>query len=229
MRFAFIFFLIVLSALPARAETVVELFTSQGCASCPAADRALEKLARDEDVIALSCHVTYWDRRGWKDTLGQEFCNARQYEYRAAFNGRNVYTPQMIVNGRYEGVGSNPLSVYSMMNRAKKDAVAVISPRVEDGRLEMSLPELFAALPREKMIKILLIGFDDRRTESVNGGENSGKNITYVNVATSFEAVGLWDGTAVAVTHMIAGQAPRYAVLLQAPDGAIVGAGVVSP
>ena len=223
MKFFFVLVFAFLAALPARAATVVELFTSQGCSSCPPADRAFAKLAQQEDIIALSCHVTYWDRLGWLDTLGREFCDGRQYDYAQSFGTTRTYTPQLVVNGRYEGVGSNPLSVHSMLGKAAKEPLPGVPAVLEGGAIRLSLPDM----PQANGVRIVLIGFDSSRTEAIGGGENSGKKVTYVNTVTSLENIGRWDGTAMDIRHPITEQAENYVVLLQHDGGTLAGAGRV--
>ena len=101
---------------------VIELFTSQGCSSCPPADRLLATLARDPGVIAVSRPVTYWDRLGWKDTLAREENTRRQYAYAARFRRDGVYTPQAVVDGRYQTVGSDREALVALLATARRAA-----------------------------------------------------------------------------------------------------------
>ena len=222
-KFATIFMFALMMSASSHAATVVELFTSQGCSSCPSADRALAKLAENEDVIALSCHITYWDKRGWKDTLGQEFCTDRQFEYMENFGIPHTYTPQMVVNGRYEGTGSNPFSVHSMMGKAADEQLPEIPATLSGNELKLSLPDRGGG----DIVRIILAGFDSSHTEKIGSGENGGKEVTYVNAMTVLENIGLWDGTAVEITYSIAKPAENYVVLLQHGGGALAGASKV--
>ena len=117
---------LIIFAAPARAqnpETVLELFTSQGCSSCPPADRLAARLAREENLLILSFAVNYWDYLGWKDTLASPITTRRQKAYaRAMGNWGAVYTPQMVVNGRKHVVASRPQKVRALMARLKKNA-----------------------------------------------------------------------------------------------------------
>lgn len=202
------------------APVVVELFTSQSCSSCPRADRILSDLAQEKDVIALSCHVTYWDNAGWKDTLSQPFCTQRQEEYRAAMGERNLYTPQMIVNGQHSGNGSNIFSVRSMMGKGRKAPPHVLGVTHNAGELNIELPPIEGV----SEARAILIGFDDIRTEKIGGGENSGKIIAYTNPVTSLELMGVWDGKPAILSYNVKHRAAHYVVLLQKPDGALAAA-----
>ncbi|MCD8526513.1 MAG: DUF1223 domain-containing protein [Alphaproteobacteria bacterium] len=119
---------------------VVELFTSQSCSSCPAADKVLKDIAQRPGVIALGFHVTYWDHLGWKDTLSKSFATERQRNYAAERSSSRVYTPQMVVNGGEEFVGSDK----SRLSRAisKASALSTITVDRHPQKLSLSLPEL---------------------------------------------------------------------------------------
>src|SRR5436190_8037368 len=121
---------LAVAAMPAGAEprpAVVELFTSQGCSSCPPADALLGELARRGDVVALGFHISYWDRLGWKDPLSSEASTARQRDYARRFHGGQVYTPQIVVDGTSEMVGSDRDAVLAALGAARPEAVAPVS------------------------------------------------------------------------------------------------------
>ena len=120
--------LLMLSVAQAQAErslAVVELFTSQGCSSCPPADHVLGELAQERDIIALSYHVDYWDYMGWKDIFGSPENSQRQRVYAHRMKKKNVYTPQMVVNGKADVVGSRPMDVAKAVMNAKKRTMPV--------------------------------------------------------------------------------------------------------
>ncbi|HEY8192026.1 MAG TPA: DUF1223 domain-containing protein [Alphaproteobacteria bacterium] len=212
------------AATAARAQdiapVVVELFTSQSCSSCPRADKILSELAQEEDVIALSCHVTYWDNLGWKDTLSQPFCTQRQEKYRVAMGERNLYTPQMIVNGQHAGNGSNIFSVRSMMGKARKTPLHALSALYKDGTIDVELPPMEGG----NEARAILIGFDETRTEKIGSGENGGKTVAYTNPVTSLEIMGVWDGKPAILSYNVKRRATRYVVLLQKPNGTLAAA-----
>ncbi|MGH1404742.1 MAG: DUF1223 domain-containing protein [Alphaproteobacteria bacterium] len=177
----------------AKAPVVVELFTSQGCSSCPPADRVLEKLAEQETVIALSCHVTYWDYLQWKDRLGNEMCDIRQHGYASLKGSNQIYTPQMIVNGLHEFVGSKSAELNTAIIKANRNPIQNIAISYTDDAQKASFE-----LPEIKNGEYRLWGFGYKKAvqQSIRGGENSGRSVTYTNPVTSFINLGSWDGMA---------------------------------
>src|SRR5205814_1096869 len=133
MRIGRVLFAALVTALlpvTAQAETrpvVVELFTSQGCSSCPPADRLLSELAERPDVIALGLHIDYWDDLGWKDPLSSPEATARQRDYARQFGRRQVYTPQLVVDGTEEAVGSDRAAVLQALKQTKRDTLAPVA------------------------------------------------------------------------------------------------------
>jgi MFS family permease len=222
--------LVLAGLLPARADdtvAVAELFTSQGCSSCPPADDILQKLADDQNVIALGCHVTYWDRPSWKDTLSQSLCTERQYAYRTAMGTRRVYTPQLVVNGRTEMNGASSFSVSRAIVKGLTDAQVLRLPlRLEGGTIKTALPDIDTDGGK---IVLVLFSFDNSSSTQIGRGENGGRTITYAHPVRAKEEVGVWDGRArtldfkapIAVTG-------GYALLAQnSTNGAILAAGQV--
>ncbi|MCY4318180.1 MAG: DUF1223 domain-containing protein [Alphaproteobacteria bacterium] len=178
----------------ASKPVVVELFTSQGCSSCPPADRILGRLADREDVVALGFHVKYWDRLGWRDRFATEAGTERQYAYRPALGRHNVYTPQMVIDGRYDVVGSyaeriEAAIVQANAMSAKRLAVSLVwrGPT----RLAYSLPA------GEGAGQIMLMRFARKLDQDISRGENAGRHISYSNVVREIVEVGRWDGAAV--------------------------------
>src|SRR4051812_32750190 len=155
--------------------TVVELFTSEGCSASPSADALLSELAGRPDVLALSYHVTYWDRMGWADPFATEGNTQRQRDYNEALRRDSVYTPQMIVNGRREVSGHRPRAVGEAL-AASRDAKAVrrlkIGMEARDGTIEIDIPRGHAG----REARVLLVRYELRRAKSVKGGENRGQH-----------------------------------------------------
>lgn len=170
-------------ATPAMAETrhVVELFTSQGCNSCPPADAFLIDLAQRPDVLALGFHVDYWDRLGWKDTLGAAAFTARQRSYAGLRGDGQVYTPQAVVDGKGHTVGSNRKSVGGMMSGALPVDVTIGKDRVDVGAGSGSAT-------------VWRVDFTRRAAVPIERGENRGKTITYVNAVRGVTKLGRWNG-----------------------------------
>lgn len=215
----------VLSRAEAGEPVVVELYTSQGCSACPPADALLQKLALRQDVIALSLNVDYWDYLGWKDEFGRPEHTLRQRAYQANFNERSVYTPQIVVHGRFGVIGSKPTAVVDAIARAasQPDMAAVSLERRGDALIARIAP-LTSRMPTENTV--WLIGYSGPHSAPIRHGENAGRTITYVNVARSLDAVDVWDGSApVQFRADIQPGVTGYAVIVQnALVGPILGA-----
>jgi hypothetical protein len=187
-------------ARPAYSEprAVVELFTSQGCSSCPAADKVLGELARDPNVIALSLPIDYWDYLGWKDTLADSRFTARQKAYSRARGDRDVYTPQVIVNGSAHVIGSDRDKIEGAIDVTKKaDGVmsVPVSMTVSGKQINVSVaPSGKGATARHGEIWICSVS--KSIPIKIGKGENRGKEITYYNVVRNLLKVGDWNGTA---------------------------------
>lgn len=200
-------------ALDLTAPVVVELFTSQSCSSCPPADALLGDLAKQGNVIAFSCHVTYWDHLNWRDTLSRKFCTDRQRAYAAIQKKRQVYTPQMVVGGKYEFVGSDRGSALYYMGRSPSLPIQL---EVKDRtRLSATLPSLGRNAEKQTL---WLIRYHDTHTQDIPSGENRGRTITYTNSIETMEQVGIWDGSAQTLTFGLpSGEArkPGFALIAQ--------------
>ncbi len=207
--------------------TVVELFTSQGCNSCPPADRYLGQLAERDDILSLSFNVDYWDYLGWRDTLASPVHTERQRRYSTAMRSRRVYTPQMVIGGTLEKVGSDRASVSRAIENVRGDAriwLAIEIERVDD--------MIVARLPGGRMAReatIWLVRYDSRREVEIRRGENGGRTIAYHNVVRDFDNIGLWRGEAMEVafklSDLVEGGRDRCAILVQiGGQGPIIGA-----
>lgn len=216
---------------PARAEAklpvVVELYTSQGCSSCPDADAMLADLAAMDGVIALALHVDYWDYIGWPDSFASPLHSARQEAYARTAGERMVYTPQIIVGGQDRVVGGDAMAVLEKLH-AHADATTPVDLSVarEGERLRVTAPPLTLSRPLE----IQLVRFLPREEVAITSGENAGMTMTYHNIVTSWEVVGAWTGTgALDLDLPLDGEGDgRVAILLQEPGpGAIRAAALV--
>ena len=181
-------------ALPAAAETlrshpkaVVELFTSQGCASCPPADALLTSLAEKGDVIALAYHVDYWDYVGWKDTFGNAEYSDRQRAYAQSWGSSRIYTPQMVVNGAKGVVGSKRGEVHNAIDTASLPLSVEISKQGD--MLKIAVPPN-AAL--ENAV-VWMVTYMDRADVTIDKGENAGKAVVYTQVVTGRQVLGMWE------------------------------------
>ncbi len=186
------------AAAAERPPVVVELFTSQGCSSCPPADAFLGELARRRGVIALSFHVTYWDKLGWKDPLASPEATRRQRAYGRALGLAYVYTPQMVVGGRAHETGSRRGRVERRIARARSGAGATLAVTVKPtggGGLAATIP----AADFEGKAAVWMVLFDREHTTDIRRGENGGRRLSYHNVAREIRRVGTWDGAALTI------------------------------
>ncbi|MEA2745722.1 MAG: hypothetical protein QOG25_4093 [Acetobacteraceae bacterium] len=200
-----------------QAPVVVELFTSQGCSSCPPADAFLTDLARQRgDVLPLAFHVTYWDSLGWKDPYSLDAATARQRQYARHLGDDGVYTPQMVVDGTTGFVGSSRSQGLSAISGAAPKPVPVSLDR--DGH-----NLLIKVGAGSGQAAVLLIGFDPAHETQIGRGENSGRKLLESNIVRSLTPIATWTGSAVAL-HQAPPAGEGFAVLLQAEDGRIIGA-----
>lgn len=184
------------SGLPARTPVLVELFTSEGCSSCPPADALLARLLReqpipDAEVIPLSFHVDYWDHQGWKDPFSSKAFTARQQRYSRIFGEASVYTPQMIVNGREQFVGSDESAARrSVAGAAARPPLPLkLSARGQEGGLRLSI-DLPAAPAGAEPIDVVVALTEDDVQSIVRRGENGGRTLTHVAVVRSLQTLG---------------------------------------
>ncbi len=218
---------LVVFAAPAGAAAgppiVVELFTSEGCSSCPPADALLAELAIRPDVLALSFHVDYWNRLGWKDPYSSPEATARQQRYARLLGLDGVYTPQIVVDGRWQAVGSDRAAVETVLAKAREGRAPVrMTLTLDHGQARVGL----GASGNAASAAIWLIGFDRRRADTVERGENAGRTLAHVDVVRGFAEVGRFTGHAGTVTAPVPWRSDRIAAILQEPDGRILGAAV---
>jgi hypothetical protein len=186
------------SSFPAHAgepRAVVELFTSQGCSSCPPADRLMGQLARDPSVVALSLPVDYWDYIGWKDTLALHGHTARQRAYAAARGVQQIYTPQAMINGVDDALGSNKRAIETTIAQTRRSAKPLALPlsvAVSDGEVSVKVP---AANDEHKNGVVWLCPVTSEVAVKIGRGENRGRTITYHNVVRRWVKLGDWNGT----------------------------------
>ncbi|MGH6889731.1 MAG: DUF1223 domain-containing protein [Rhizomicrobium sp.] len=219
-------------ALPAdagpRRPVVVELFTSQGCSSCPPADAFLARLADRKDVIAMTLPVTYWDMLGWKDTLASEGNTRRQKAYAAAMGRGGIYTPQMIVDGVTDVVGSREAQVEAAISARAGDMRSVpITLSATGDTLHIVIGA--ASKRQHAEATVWLFHILSRASVHVLAGENQGRNLAYRNVVRDVRPVGLWKGQALSLdlprSDQISAPHDGAAVLLQEGGyGRILGA-----
>jgi hypothetical protein len=201
---------------------VVELFTSQGCSSCPPADRLLGELAERDDVLPLSFHVTYWDRLGWPDTFGLENGTRRQEVYADWLGLDRMYTPQMVIGGRIDVVGSARGRVLEAINLLRSHGGPGPELTIAGDRLSVRAGERDDAA-------IWLIAFDDHHDVAIERGENRGRTLRYHQVVRELTRLADWDGRALAVELPLArlaaaGRAGAAILVQRLSDGVILAA-----
>lgn len=177
----------------AKRLIVVELFTSQGCASCPAADALLAELSREPSLMTLTWAVDYWDYLGWEDTLARPEHTDRQRAYGRSLGLSGVYTPQAIIDGRVQVIGSKRAELEAAIARRRQSAS---TPMMQIARQGDSVTIELAASAVTAPATLWLIGFDPEQAVTIVEGENSGRNITYHNVVRSHESIATWQGNA---------------------------------
>ena len=251
MRSVFLAVLVALAALAGAATSafagdgrpiLVELYTSQGCASCPPADALLAKLAKRQGLIAISLPITYWDMLGWKDTLASEANTSRQKAYAAAMGHGGVYTPQIIVDGIKDVVGSRENDVGAAIDDAQ-DAldevsdgdlpagVTALAPRRTTALMPLLVDIGFTPMPQKLHIAIAaapdvsknkpnatiwMLRLRSAVTVRIGAGENGGRTMTYRNVVSDIEDLGRWNGRAVSF------DLPQAASKIPPHDGVVV-------
>ncbi len=208
--------------------TVVELFTSQGCAMCPPADALLGELAKRSDLLPLSFHVDYWDYIGWKDTFASAANTTRQRAYAQRFGLRYVYTPQMVVQGASQATGSDRASVLADIEKHKPLSSVPIKIQLGTGGRSIIVTIDAAPQGKEQNAEVWLVMFDRKQNTTISRGENSGKTLSDFNVVRSLVKVADWNGRKLKFTARPPGNAVLSgdcAVLLQSTGtGRILGA-----
>lgn len=172
-------------------EGVVELFTSQGCASCPPADAALKHLIDDGSIVALSYHVDYWNYLGWADTLASKENTARQYAYAKMFGRNGVYTPQAVLNGRDQVNGANLAGIKGRLmalSGANEGMKVPISAERKNDEIDISIGE------GDGKANVVIVYFNRQKVVNVEKGENGGKMMSYWHAVRDIQTIGMWDG-----------------------------------
>ena len=228
----------LLASAAARAEPrgVLDLFTSQGCSSCPPADKLAGELARDPSLVVLSLPIDYWDYLGWKDTLALPGHTKRQRAYSKTRGDREVYTPQVVVNGTAHALGSNKDAIEQAVAQARKHPGTMslaVSLTVAGDQISVSVPAAEGAAPNGE---IWLCPITRDVPVAIGRGENNGHTVTYYNVVRRWVKLGDWNGTArtftVPVKDVVDVGGDAVAVMVQSGSkdapGAVLGATVAS-
>ena len=207
---------------------VIELFTSEGCWSCPPAEAKLKTVADDPSVLALAYHVDYWDYIGWKDPYADPAFTQRQRTYALHLRSRTVYTPQMVFQGAFHAPGSRPGEMMRELARINQ------MERVNIGLTRPQRRELVVSLPAHENAShaaVLLVTYDRELTTDVLKGENAGKTLTHRNVVRTLAEIDTWRGEARDLQVTIPAERAKpdtgCAILVQADNGRILGAAAV--
>lgn len=229
MKAIFVILTLLAPSLAAAAETrpaetrpiVVELFTSQGCSSCPPADAFLGELAKRAEIVALGFHITYWDGAQWRDPLSLQAATDRQVAYDRRLTGGQVYTPQMVIDGAADAIGSDRAEVLAAIAKAHPVATATVA--FAGDRKSVAI----GAGTAGGGATVLLARYALSRSTQVKGGENAGRATVDVNGVTALTTLGTWNGKSISFAIAPPGDNEGLAVLIQAPDGSIQGAGKI--
>lgn len=170
-----------------KAPVVLELFTSQSCSSCPSADKVLQEFSGEPHVIALGYHVTYWNHLDWEDTLSSGASTLLQNEFNASLGSNRVYTPQMVVNGQDEFVGSKRGKVAHHVENISP--VISIPVTLKERQIIADIPTQFS---KTQNLSLMIVGFDKDVTQSITDGENSGEVVSYTHPVKTIQYIQDW-------------------------------------
>jgi hypothetical protein len=206
--------------------TVVELFTSEGCSSCPPAEAYIGELAQRGDVLALAYHVDYWDDLGWRDRFALSQATRRQSLYAQTLRRPSVYTPQIVIDGRSDYVGSDRSAVGKALSGHRTGVPVVVS--LQDSAALIELGSQAGGAPGE----VLLVAYLRKAVSAIGRGENAGRTLQEFNIVRAIRSLGRWSGQAQTLHVPLASLPPEatdVAVLVQGADqGPIVGAASIA-
>jgi hypothetical protein len=220
----------------AEPRAVVELFTSQGCSSCPAADKLLGQLTADSSLVPISAPIDYWDYLGWKDTLAVPLHTKRQRAYSKVRGDREVYTPQAVINGSLHALGSDKAAIERAIAKSHEDSKVLSLPvtfSLQNAHLILTVPGRSEA---PVGTEVWICGLTKAVTVAIQRGENRGKTVTYFNVARRWVKLDSWTGGAktwnVPVRDVQGGDIDGFVAMIQSgtveKPGAILGAAMAS-
>ena len=217
----------------------IELFTSQGCSSCPPADKLIGELARDPSLVTMSLAIDYWDYLGWKDTLALKGHGKRQQAYARMRGDREVYTPQVVINGVVHVSGSDKAAIERAIEQTQRDAGAMHVPvtmTIVGDKLTVEVLAAAAAADAREPAEVWLCPIIKKIPVAIERGENKGHTITYSNVVRKWVKLGEWTGKAetynLSIKDFQNGEIDSVAVMVQSggvnSPGLMLGAGVAS-
>jgi len=212
------------TALADTGPVVVELYTSQGCSSCPPADEMLVELSQREDVIALALHVDYWDYIGWVDEFANPEHTRRQQNYARAAGDTTIYTPQFVIAGQDIVIGARGMDVADLIS-AHRDQRHAVDVDLEWSGDVLSIAAELNDDPREEGYVVQLVQILPEQIVDIRRGENASKTINYSNVVQSLEVIGQWDGLApISLEADVAGAQQLAVIVQEGTNGPVVGA-----
>jgi hypothetical protein len=211
-----------------KRPVIVELFTSQGCSSCPPADAFFKILKDEPDIVALSYHVDYWDYLGWRDTLGGAEFSQRQYDYAKSRGDKNVYTPQTVINGGKHFVGSQRSKVSGAIDSARAEGTG----QWVDIAMSDNATDVMINIPEGEPMKeatLWLMAFAPSVSTEIKKGENAGSTVGYYNVVRKMVPAGMWHGEAAKIVLPKSSVIPEgckgwVALLQEGKVGRVIGA-----
>jgi hypothetical protein len=214
---------------------VIELFTSQGCSDCPAADRIVSELAKRKDVLALSFPITYWDMLGWKDTFATEANTYRQKSYAKTMNRSGIYTPQVIIDGKVDVVGNQRDRVMSAISSRQtqiaNEAPINLALGIASGRVEIAIPAAASRAKDKPLATIWVMRTLSSGSVNVQQGENKNHLLSYANLVRELHRAGEWTGEAMKIDVPITTGKSKHdgvAVVLQSHDyGEVIAAAMI--
>ena len=227
MRFLTVSFTIFSLFLPATmraddAPIVLELFTSEGCSSCPPADELLQEFAKRDDVIALALHVDYWDYLGWKDEHAQPAFTKRQQNYAYVGKRRTIFTPELIVQGQSSVAGHSKSHIQaSIAAHQESPKLATISIEKSANGFSVNIAPVGQSAPAADL---LLVGFLPDASVAIKRGENAGETILYTNIVGNVSAIGSWSGSSETTIEIEKLEGPQAIIVQQQGHGPILSA-----
>lgn len=221
------------SASASEGMILIELYTSQGCASCPPADALMVELRRLPGVVALSMPVDYWNYLGWRDTMGKLEFTRRQRAYATLKGTRTVYTPQIVVDGMADVIGSRRTEVLGAIDSRRSTRMGDVPIRIERDGARITAHVGEARRPGLALASVVwMVRFVDHVDVEIGRGENAGRKLRYWNVATGISQIGAWRGAAAAFTTLMEDSHPDegIAILVQGDGyGPVLGAAALAP
>ncbi len=207
-------------------KAVLELFTSQGCSSCPAADAMLDEMGERPDVITLAYHVDYWDYIGWEDTFGAKEHSKRQRDYAAAWGSSRIFTPQLVVNGECGVVGNKRDKVDAALSTASIMPLEVDLAEAGNDTLDVTIAGRAGDGLGEAVV--WLVTYLDRAEVAIDRGENEGRKVAYTHIVTGRQVLGMWDpekgaSLTLPLGEVLTGQSDGAAILVQQDKNGLPG------